>query len=102
MITALLFFMLFACMLLGMPVAIALGFSSIVVILISGSGSFASISQQFYHATGGHYTLLAIPFFVLSSAFLTTGGVANRIINFANACVGHIRGGLAMASVLAV
>lgn len=101
MITALLFFMLFACMLLGMPVAIALGFSSIVVILISGSGSLASISQQFYHATGGHYTLLAIPFFVLSSAFLTTGGVANRIINFANACVGHIRGGLAMASVLA-
>ena len=48
-----------------------------------------------------HYTLLAIPFFILSSAFLSTGGVARRLIRFALACVGHLRGGLAMASVLA-
>ena len=48
-----------------------------------------------------HYTLLAIPFFILSSAFLTTGGVARRIIRFAMACVGHLRGGFAMAGVLA-
>ena len=48
-----------------------------------------------------NYTLLAIPFFVLASAFMSTGGVAKRLIRFAIATVGHFRGGLAMASVLA-
>ncbi|KAI1693553.1 tripartite ATP-independent periplasmic transporter, dctM component domain-containing protein [Ditylenchus destructor] len=51
--------------------------------------------------TSDAYTFLAIPFFLLSGAFMTTGGVAQRLIDFANACVGHIRGGLAIAAVLA-
>ncbi len=61
----------------------------------------ASVALKLFESESGHYTLLAIPFFILSSAFLTTGGVANRLIRFAVDCVGHIRGGLAMASVLA-
>ena len=101
MTTAFLFTVLFVCMLLGMPVAVALGFSAVTTILIFTNDSLASLAQQFYSAVSTHYTLLAIPFFILSSAFLTTGGVANRIILFANNCVGHIRGGLAMASILA-
>src|SRR5512142_1975438 len=44
---------------------------------------------------------VAIPFFILSGAFMTTGGVARRMIRFANACIGHLRAGLALASVLA-
>ncbi|MBD9657837.1 TRAP transporter large permease, partial [Pseudomonas sp. PDM12] len=51
--------------------------------------------------TSEHYTLLAIPFFLLSGAFMTSGGVARRLIDFANACVGHIKGGLAIAAILA-
>src|SRR5699024_4967880 len=51
--------------------------------------------------TSEHSTLLAIPFFLIAGAFMTTGGVAQRLIDFANACVGHIRGGLAIGSVLA-
>ncbi|MGK0441699.1 MAG: C4-dicarboxylate transporter DctM subunit [Pseudohongiellaceae bacterium] len=101
MTIATLFLVLFGCMLIGMPVAIALGFSSIVTILFFSSDSIASIALKFYEATSGHYTLLAIPFFILSSAFLTTGGVARRLIDFAISCVGHISGGMAMASVLA-
>lgn len=101
MTTIFLFSILFVGMLLGMPVAVALGFSSLLTLLFFTNDSLSSIALQFYSATSEHYTLLAIPFFILSSAFLTTGGVANRIINFANDCVGHIRGGLAMASVLA-
>ncbi|MEE4243084.1 MAG: TRAP transporter large permease, partial [Desulfopila sp.] len=50
---------------------------------------------------GQHYTLLAIPFFVLASSFMSTGGVAKRLINFAIASVGHFQGGLAIASVMA-
>ncbi|EXJ14677.1 TRAP transporter large permease [Imhoffiella purpurea] len=101
MTTATLFILLFGCMLLGMPIAIALGFSSIVTILLFSNDSLASITLKLFEALSGHYTLLAIPFFILSSAFLSTGGVAKRLIRFATAVVGHIKGGLAMASVLA-
>ncbi|NEX19921.1 TRAP transporter large permease subunit [Thiorhodococcus mannitoliphagus] len=101
MTTATLFLLLFGCMLIGMPIAIALGFSSIVTILIFSNDSLASIALKLFEALSAHYTLLAIPFFILSSAFLSTGGVAKRLIRFATGVVGHIRGGLAMASVLA-
>ncbi len=101
MTTATLFILLFVCMLIGMPIAIALGFSSIVTILLFSHDSLASIALKLFEALSEHYTLLAIPFFILSSSFLSTGGVAKRLIRFAIDCVGHIKGGLAMASVMA-
>lgn len=101
MTTAALFLILLLCLLTGMPIAFALGLSSITTILIFSNDSLASIALKLLEAQSEHYTLLAIPFFILSSTFLSTGGVATRIINFAIDCVGWIRGGLAMASVLA-
>ncbi|MBU1567943.1 MAG: TRAP transporter large permease subunit [Proteobacteria bacterium] len=101
MTTACLFLLLFGCMLIGMPIAIALGLSSVVTILLFSSDSLASISLKLYAALSGHYTLLAIPFFILASSFLQTGGVAKRIIRFALSLVGFVRGGMAMASVIA-
>ncbi|WP_136796707.1 MULTISPECIES: TRAP transporter large permease [Desulfosediminicola] len=101
MTTACLFILLFGCMMLGLPIAMALGLSSIATILMFSSDSLASIALKLFEALSEHYTLLAIPFFILSSAFLSTGGVAKRIIRFALSVVGHIRGGIAMASVLA-
>ena len=70
-------------------------------LLIYADGSLASIAQTLFSAFDGHYTLLAIPFFILASSFMSTGGVARRIIRFAIACVGHFSGGLAIASVFA-
>ena len=101
MTIATLFLLLFGCMLIGMPIAISLGFASIVTILLFSHDSLASIALKLFEAVSAHYTLLAIPFFILSSAFLSTGGVARRLIRFAIDVVGHIRGGLAMASILA-
>ncbi|WP_135076628.1 TRAP transporter large permease subunit [Terasakiella sp. SH-1] len=101
MTIAFLFAALFGCMFLGMPIAVALGLSSVSTILLFSSDSLASIALKLFEALSEHYTLLAIPFFILSSAFLSTGGVAKRLIRFATAVVGHIKGGLAMASVLA-
>jgi C4-dicarboxylate transporter DctM subunit len=98
--TAVLFILLFAFMLLGMPIAVALGLSSLLTILFFAQDSLASLSLKLFE-TSEHFTLLAIPYFILSGAFMTTGGVAKRMIRFANACIGHLRGGLAMASVLA-
>ena len=100
MAIATLFLTLFLLLLIGTPIAIALGLSSVLVILFFSEDSLASIALKLFE-TMEHYTLLAIPFFILASAFLTTGGVARRLIDFAIASVGHYRGGLAMAGVLA-
>ncbi|GAB1409126.1 TRAP transporter large permease [Desulfovibrionales bacterium] len=101
MTTAILFILLFLCIAIGMPIAIALGLSSITTILFFSNDSLASIALKLFESVSEHYTLLAIPFFILSSQFLSTGGVAKRLINFALDCIGHVKGGLAMASVLA-
>jgi len=98
--TAILFVLLFGFMLIGMPIAVALGLSSLLTILFFGQDSLASLSLKLFE-TSEHFTLLAIPYFILAGAFMTTGGVARRMIRFAIDCVGHLRGGLAIASVLA-
>ena len=95
-----LFSILFLFLLMGVPIAFSLGLSSILTVLFFTSDSLASMSLKLFD-TMEHYTLLAIPFFILASAFLTTGGVARRLIRFAIAAVGHFHGGLGIASVLA-
>lgn len=95
-----LFVLVLGLLFLGVPVAVSLGLSSILVIAFFSDDSMSSVALQLFTASQ-NYTLLAIPFFILASAFMSTGGVARRIIRFAIATVGHFRGGLAMASVLA-
>jgi len=98
--TAILFVLVLGLLFVGVPVAVSLGLSSIILIAFFSNDSMSSVAIQLFTASQ-NYTLLAIPFFVLASAFMSTGGVAKRIIRFAIATVGHFRGGLAMASVLA-
>ncbi len=97
----LLFSMVIGFLLLGVPIAVALGLSSTLFLLIYSESSLASVAGTLFEAFEGHFTLLAIPFFILASAFMTTGGVARRIIRFSVACVGHLPGGLAIAGVFA-
>ncbi|MBR9652025.1 TRAP transporter large permease [Thalassovita aquimarina] len=98
---AILFAMVVGLMLLGVPIAVSLGLSSILFLLALSDTSLASVAQSFFQAMAGHYTLLAIPFFILASSFMSTGGVARRIIRFSIAVVGHFHGGLAIAGVFA-
>ncbi|NMZ67513.1 C4-dicarboxylate transporter, DctM subunit [Pseudomonas peli] len=95
-----LFVLLFLLMFIGVPIAASLGLAGSVTIMLFSPDSVRSLAIKLFE-TSEHYTLLAIPFFLLSGAFMTTGGVAKRLIDFANACVGHIRGGLAISAVLA-
>ncbi|HHU95358.1 MAG TPA: TRAP transporter large permease [Alcaligenaceae bacterium] len=95
-----LFVSLFILMFIGVPVAISLGLAGSTTIMLFSPDSVRSLAIKLFE-TSEHYTLLAIPFFLLAGSFMTTGGVAKRLIDFANACVGHIRGGLAIGSVLA-
>jgi C4-dicarboxylate transporter DctM subunit len=98
--TIILFLLVLGLLFLGVPVAVSLGLASVLVIAFFSNDSLSSVTLQlFTHSQ--NYTLLAIPFFILASTFMSTGGVAKRIIRFAIASVGHFRGGLAMASVMA-
>jgi C4-dicarboxylate transporter DctM subunit len=85
---------------MGMPISISLGLSSILSIIFFGRDSIASMALKIFE-TSEHFTLLAIPFFILGGVLMSTGGVAKRLIRFSIACVGHMRGGLAIASILA-
>lgn len=91
---------LFVLLFIGVPVAVSLGLASVLTMLFFGDQTLLSSSQKFFH-TMQVYPLLAVPFFVLAGTFMTTGGVARRMVAFANALVGHFRGGLAMAALLA-
>jgi C4-dicarboxylate transporter DctM subunit len=106
---AVIFIVLAVLLLIGVPIAICLGLSAGVYLLIffpipewtTTTGILAGILPNKFSATMEHFTLLAIPFFIVSSNFLATGGVAKRIIKFANVLVGWLHGGLAMAGILA-
>ncbi len=86
---------------IGVPVAVALGLTATGFYVLSGDiHILAMLPQRMFSATTG-FTLLAIPFFILAGNLMNTGGITNRIFRFANACVGHIRGGLGQVNVLA-
>ena len=101
MAVVLLFSMVIGLLLIGVPIAVSLGLSSILFLLFFSDATLASVAGTLFEAFEGHFTLLAIPFFILASSFMTTGGVARRIIRFSIACVGHLPGGLAIAGVFA-
>lgn len=95
-----LFLALFVLMFIGVPIAVSLGVAGSLTIMLFSPDSVSGLAVKLFE-TSEHYTLLAIPFFLLAGAFMTTGGVARRLIDFANATVGHIRGGLAIGAVMA-
>ncbi len=66
----LLFIMVIGLMLIGVPISISLGLSSMVFLILYSGGSLASIAQTLFSAFDGHYTLVAIPFFILASSFM--------------------------------
>jgi len=85
-------------LLIGVPVAFAIGLSSIATILVAG----LPLAVVFQKMVGGMqvFSFLAIPFFVFAGELMLHGGIAERIVRFANSLVGHVRGGLGMSNVL--
>lgn len=94
------FGLLVVLMLTGMPVSISLGLTVLTFIFAFTDVPVASVALKLF--TGiEKFEIMAIPFFILAGNFLTHGGVARRMINFASAMVGHWHGGLGLAGVLA-
>ncbi len=97
---AMIFGGLIALMLTGMPVSIALGLTVLAFLFTMTAVPIDTVALKLF--TGiEKFEIMAIPFFILAGNFLTHGGVARRMINFASAMVGHWYGGLALAGVVA-
>jgi C4-dicarboxylate transporter DctM subunit len=93
------FALLVALLLTGMPISIALGMSVLTFLYVFSTIPVEIVSQRLF--TGlDQFAIMAIPFFILAGAFLTSGGVAARIVNFATTLVGAMHGGLALSAVL--
>ena len=94
------FALLFGLMLTGMPISISLGLTVLTYLFFMTQVPIESVALKLF--TGiEKFEIMAIPFFILAGNFLTHGGVARRMINFASSMVGHWHGGLALAGVLA-
>lgn len=87
-------------MLIKVPVSFSLLISSITSLILAGNIDSIVVVQRMY-ASSESFTLIAIPFFIMAGGFMETGGISKRLVDFAYALIGHIKGGLAMVSVVA-
>ena len=87
-----------ALLVLGVPVAFSIGLASVATVLYAG----LPVAVVFQKMVGGMqiFSFLAIPFFVFAGELMLYGGIADRIVRFANSLVGHVRGGLGMSNVV--
>lgn len=90
----------FILLIIGAPVYLCMGFSSIIWILFSDGIPGLVIAQKMYTATDS-FALMAIPFFMLAGQLMERTGITENIVDFANSLVGHIKGGLALTCELA-
>ena len=91
---------LFSFILLNIPIAFSLILTTIVLMVMSGELSSANIASSIYRGVD-NFPLMAIPFFMLAGEIMNVGGMSKRIVNFANALVGHVTGGLGYVAVVA-
>src|SRR6516225_1394455 len=96
----LIFVLLIALMLTGMPISISLGLTVLIFVFTLTEVPIHAVALKLF--TGiERFEIMAVPFFILAGSFLTHGGVARRMIDFATSVVGHWHGGLALAGIVA-
>ena len=104
MIASILFIAFALLLVLGAPIAVCLGSSSILAMLVQGAGhpvdTIMSSLPRLFAASSSKFVLLAIPFFILAGNIMEKAGISERLINLAEACVGHVKGGLAIVCVI--
>lgn len=104
MIAAILFISFAVLLLLSAPIAVCLGVSSILTMLVQGAGrpisTIMSSVPFLFSAATSKFVLLAIPFFILAGNIMEKAKISEKLIRLAEACVGHVRGGLAIVCVV--
>src|SRR3979490_1137299 len=96
MTSAFIFGPLLALMLTGMPISIALGLTVLTFLYVMTDVPIEAVARKLFTGIES-FEIMAIPFFILAGNFLTHGGVARRMINFATSLMGHWYGGLGLA-----
>ena len=88
----------------GAPIATCLGLSSVAAILVQGAGkpidAVMSVLPRLCSSASSKFVLLAIPFFILSGNVMEKAGISGRLINLAEKCLGHVKGGMAIVCVV--
>lgn len=84
----------------NMPVAFGLAIASVIALLLRSDIDTLVVVQRMYTSCES-FSMIAVPFFVLAGGFMETGGISRRLVKFASTLVGHIKGGIAMVSVVA-
>lgn len=86
---------------IGLPICFSLLLSGVCMMLHLNGFNSQILSQNLFSGADS-FSMMAVPFFVLAGEFMNRGGITKRIVNFANAIVGHVRGGLGYVSILAI
>lgn len=89
----------FVLILIGAPIAVALGGSAVVASMLFSPIADGIVGQKLF-ANLNHFTLMAIPFFFLAAGLMEQGGLVQRLVSLARAMVGHLKAGLGMTTVL--
>lgn len=104
MIASVLFLSFAILLLIGAPIAVCLGVSSVLAMLVQGAGrpivTIMSSLPQLFAASTSKFVLLAIPFFILAGNIMEKAQISKKLIRLAEACVGHTKGGLAIVCVI--
>ncbi len=99
MSSTLLLITLFALLLLNMPIAIAIGIASVTIIVLNSDFSLMVVIQRMFSGTDSFH-LMAVPLFMYAGLIMEKGGISKRLIDFANALVGWLPGGLAAVTIV--
>jgi C4-dicarboxylate transporter DctM subunit len=100
MMTAAIFAVLLALIMLGLPVAVSMGLTSVLFFIVLGESYVLIMVPQRMYSSTTSFTLLAIPFFILTGNLMNTGGMTHRIFRFCQNLVGNVRGGLGHVNVV--
>jgi len=100
MIELVLFGTFVVCLFVGLPIAMSMGLSAFAAILFTGGVKALSPASSILYAGMSSETLLAIPFFILAGVVMELTGISRRLIEFADACFGHLKNGIALTAIL--
>ena len=89
------FILLFA----GVPIAFSMGLGSLIGLMADGSANLSVVAQRLFSGVNS-FSLMAIPFFMLSGELMLKGGISRRLVDFAHSLIGHLTGGLGMVDIL--
>ncbi|HYK73095.1 MAG TPA: TRAP transporter large permease, partial [Pseudoneobacillus sp.] len=91
----------FVFLLMGIPISLVLGMTTVVYFLTTGNTILLESTPQRMYSGMENYGLLAIPLFMLTGELMNSGGITNRLVSFTKVLIGHVRGGLAYVTVVA-